>query len=77
MAERLALLKSFELYAHQATELEQAKNFQRKEKPVIVPYNRGRPPTKRLPDPRDLAARARAREENRKFREAALDTMLA
>ena len=47
------------------------------EKPVIVPYNRGRPPTKRFPDPRDLAARAWAREENRKFREAALDTMSA
>ena len=30
MAERLALLRSFELYAHEAAELDQAKNFQRK-----------------------------------------------
>ena len=30
MAERLALLRPFELYAHEAAELDQAKNFQRK-----------------------------------------------
>ena len=47
------------------------------EKPVIAPYNRGRPPTKRFPDPRDVAARAWACDEIRKFREAALGTISA
>ena len=51
--------------------------FSTLEKPVIIPYNRGRLPNKRFPDPRDIAARAWAREENRKFREAAVDTISA
>ena len=47
------------------------------ENPVIIPYYRGRTPNKRFPDPRNLAARAWAREENRNIREAAVDAMSA